>query len=160
MTTCFRRSTRKNRIFQARAHVSTANRPPILLGDPRIAAEMGERATSRVAAYPLRKAVEAQVLERFCAGPCRRQRRRRGRLLFRQDRQVSGTRRGSAKSPAPHNGQEGIAPGLACRLARSSFHAFPPSSGNSVIIEDDDERSRSLALTIEPLADRGIGEPL
>jgi len=150
---------KKNRIFQARAHVSTANRPPILLGDPRIAAEMGERATSRVAAYPLRKAVEAQVLERFA--PAHVVVNGEGEVVY------YSARTGKYLEPAAGAPSRQLLTmarrGLRLDLRVALREAASTRSTvirDSVIIEDDDERSRSLALTIEPLADRGIGEPL
>ncbi|TIL41575.1 CheR family methyltransferase [Mesorhizobium sp.] len=152
---------KKQRIFQAREHASPHIRLPMLIGDGRSGAFLpeGTGPNKRTASYPLRQAVEAQVLERF-APP---------HVVVNGDGDVVYY---SARTGRYLEAPQGIPSRQVLTLARSGLRLDLRAAlreaattrrtvvRENVIVDEDDEQALSIKLTVEPLAERGKGERL
>ncbi|WP_051505624.1 CheR family methyltransferase [Mesorhizobium sp. WSM2561] len=152
---------KKQRIFQAREHAPPHIRLPMLIGDGRSGAFLpeGTGPNKRTASYPLRQAVEAQVLERF-APP---------HVVVNGDGDVVYY---SARTGRYLEAPQGIPSRQVLTLARSGLRldlraALRDAASTrrtivreNVVIDEDDEQAQSIKLTVEPLAERGKGERL
>jgi two-component system, chemotaxis family, CheB/CheR fusion protein len=152
---------KKQRIFQAREHPSSIPRLPILFGSNRSgifpeAAKSGSRA---IASYPLRQAVETQVLERFSPA----------HVVINGDGDVVYYSAGTGKFLEASQGapsrqllslaRRGLRLDLRSAL-REAITMQKTVSRQHVAIEGEDDRIQYINLTVEPLAERGPSEPL
>ncbi|MER9326864.1 PAS domain-containing protein [Mesorhizobium sp. M0152] len=152
---------KKHRIFQAREHASPHVRLPVLIGDGRSGAFPHESTGARKGApgYPLRQAVEAQVLERF-APP---------HVLVNGDGDVVYY---SARTGRYLEAPQGIPSRQLLTMARRGLRLDLRAAlreatttrrtvvRENLTVEEDGERVQPIKLTIEPLAERDNGEPL
>ncbi|RWP27476.1 MAG: chemotaxis protein CheR [Mesorhizobium sp.] len=152
---------KKQRIFQAREHASPHIRLPMLIGDGRSGAFMPEGTGSKkgTSSYPLRQAVEAQVLERF-APP---------HVVVNGDGDVVYF---SARTGSYLEAPQGIPSRQVLSLARAGLRLDLRAAlreaattrrtvvRENVVVDEDDEQAQSIKLTVEPLAERGKGERL
>ncbi|BBK36685.1 chemotaxis protein CheR [Allostella sp. ATCC 35155] len=151
---------KKNRIFQAREHARGMVRLPPFVGDPRTEGRSGPEPTpDRLASYPLRQAVEAQVLERFspphvvvnAEGDIVYYSARTGRYL-------------EAPQGAPSRQILTLArKGLRLDLRAALREAVSTQSTivrDKVVLDEESDRIQPVRLTIEPVPDRGTGESL
>ncbi|MBZ9856020.1 PAS domain-containing protein [Mesorhizobium sp. CA13] len=152
---------KKHRIFQAREHASPHVRLPALIGDSRSGAFPSESTGLRkgAAGYPLRQAVEAQVLERFAPPHV---------LVNAEGDVVYYSARTGKYLEAPQGIPSRQLLTMARRGLRLDLRAAlreATSTRRTVVrenltVEEDDERIQPIKLTIEPLAERDNGEPL
>ncbi|MGX9115370.1 CheR family methyltransferase [Mesorhizobium sp. BHbsci] len=152
---------KKLRIFQAREHASPHIRLPVLVGDGRSGAfpSESERSKRVTAAYPLRQAVEAQVLERFAPphvlvngeGDVVYYSARTGRYLE--------AAQGIPSRQVLTMARRGLRLDLRAAL-REAASTRRTVVRENVVVDEDDERVQFIKLTVEPLAERGNGEPL
>ncbi|RVB80336.1 chemotaxis protein CheR [Mesorhizobium sp. M6A.T.Cr.TU.014.01.1.1] len=147
---------KKQRIFQAREHASPHITLPTLIGDARSGAFLAEGTGSKkgTAGYPLRQAVEAQVLERF-APP---------HVLVNGDGDVVYY---SARTGRYLEAPQGIPSRQVLTLARRGLRldlraALREAAATrrtvvreNVVVDEDDEPVQSIKLTVEPLAELG-----
>ncbi|TIQ94110.1 MAG: chemotaxis protein CheR [Mesorhizobium sp.] len=152
---------KKQRIFQAREHASPHIRLPMLVGDGRSGALLPEGTGPKkaTASYPLRQAVEAQVLERF-APP---------HVVVNGDGDVVYY---SARTGRFFEAPQGIPSRQVLALARSGLRLDLRAAlreaattrrtivRENVVVDEDDEQAQSIKLMVEPLAERGKGEQL
>ncbi|MBW8908925.1 MAG: PAS domain-containing protein [Mesorhizobium sp.] len=152
---------KKHRLFQAREHASPHIRLPALIGEGRSSGFPTEIVGSRkgTPGYPLRQAVEAQVLERF-APP---------HVLVNADGDVVYY---SARTGKYLEAPQGIPSRQLLTMARRGLRldlraALREATStrrtvvrDNLVVEEEDERVQPIKLTIEPLAERGNGEPL
>ncbi|RWH84534.1 MAG: chemotaxis protein CheR [Mesorhizobium sp.] len=151
---------KKQRVFQAREHASPHIRLPMLMGDGGSGASLPEGSGSKGAAsYPLRQAVEAQVLERF-APP---------HVLVNGDGDVVYY---SARTGRYLEAPQGIPSRQVLTLARRGLRldlraALREAAATrrsvvreNVVVDEDDEQVQLIKLTVEPLAERGKCERL
>ncbi|WEX76160.1 PAS domain-containing protein [Sinorhizobium numidicum] len=151
---------KKNRIFQAREHASVVPRLPALAGEPRTvttAARHGDG--GRVASYPLRQAVEAHVLERFA--PAHVVVNGDGEAFYYSARtgKYLELPQGAPSRQILTTARRGLRLDLRAAL-REAVSTQNIVVRENVVIDDDDDRVQSITLTVEPLANRGAGEPL
>lgn len=150
---------KKNRIFQARDHVRSGYRLPMMVGDPRIVAPDAERSPARIAAYPLRQAVESHVLEKFA--PPHVVVDAEGNVVYYSGR--------TGKYLEPPQGvpsrqiltmaRKGLRLDLRAAL-REAMTTRATVVREDVAVDGDDDRIQPVTLTVEPLADSGMGERL
>ncbi|WP_192359231.1 CheR family methyltransferase [Mesorhizobium mediterraneum] len=152
---------KKQRIFQAREHASPHMRLPMLVGDGRSGAFLPEGTVSKkeTASYPLRQAVEAQVLERF-APP---------HVLVNGDGDVVYY---SARTGSYLEAPQGIPSRQVLTLARRGLRLDLRAAlreaattrrtvvRENVVVDEDDDRVQLIKLIVEPLAERSKGERL
>lgn len=152
---------KKQRIFQAREHASPHIRLPVPIGDGRSGALLPEGTGPKkgTASYPLRQAVEAQVLERF-APP---------HVVVNGDGDVVYY---SARTGRYLEAPQGIPSRQLLTLARSGLRLDLRAAlreaattrrtivRENVVVDEDDEPAQSIKLMVEPLAERGKGEQL
>ena len=153
---------KQHRIFRCRADATSGIRLPITLGTlrPGHAAEPALRRTTS-GSLALRQAVEAQVLERF-APPF---------VVVNRDGDVAyySAKTGKyleAAAGAPARqiltmARKGLRLDLRTTL-RQAIETGRPASRGGIAIEDEDAdgRVQLVTLTVEPMRDRGDGEPL
>lgn len=152
---------KKQRIFQAREHASPHITLPALIGDGRSGAFLSDGMGSKkgTASYPLRQAVEAQVLERFAPphvlvngeGDIVYYSARTGRYLE--------VPQGIPSRQVLTLARRGLRLDLRAAL-REAVAARRTVVRENVIVDEDDEPVQSIKLTVEPLAERGKGEQL
>lgn len=151
---------KKNRIFQSRALLAPAPRLPILMGE--FGAGQPESAagsTRRIAAYPLRQAVEAQVLERFAPA----------HVVVNGDGDVVYYSGRTGKYLEPPQGapsrqiltmaRKGLRLDLRSAL-REAVSTRTTSIRENVVVDEDEDLLQPLTLRVEPLTDLGTAEPL
>ncbi|WP_281039919.1 CheR family methyltransferase, partial [Mesorhizobium sp. M7A.F.Ca.US.007.01.1.1] len=152
---------KKHRLFQAREHASPHIRLPALIGESRSGVFPSESAGLRkgAAGYPLRQAVEAQVLERFAPPHV---------LVNAEGDVVYYSARTGRYLEAPQGipsrqlltmARRGLRLDLRAALREATTTRRTVVREN-LIVEEDDERVQPIKLTIEPLTERGNGEPL
>lgn len=150
---------KKNRIFQAREHALPSYRLPLMIGDPRVAVPTVERSPGRISGYPLRQAVEGHVLEKFSPP----------HVVVDADGNVVyySTRTGKyleAPQGAPSRqivtmARKGLRLDLRTALREAAATRMPVVREN-VVMDGEDDLVQTVTLTVEPLADRGMGERL
>nr|WP_284732058.1 CheR family methyltransferase [Mesorhizobium sp. dw_380] len=152
---------KKHRIFQAREHASPHIRLPALIGDSRSGLFPPENTGLRrgTVGYPLRQTVEAQVLERFAPPHV---------LVNAEGDVVYYSARTGKYLEAPQGipsrqlltmARRGLRLDLRAALRESTTTRRTVVREN-LVVEEDDERVQPIRLTIEPLTERGNGEPL
>lgn len=151
---------KKHRIFRRRSDGVSGVRLPLSLG-PLRPGHAAEPAAPRTAAggLAIRQAVEMQVLERF-APPF---------VVVNRDGEVAyySARTGrylEAAAGMPTRllltmARKGLRLDLRAAL-REAVESGGPARREGVAVEDEDGRVQLVALTVEPLRDRGGGEPL
>ncbi len=151
---------KKHRLFRARPHAQTAPRVPLTIANSLSSGahfHTGERfATVR---FPLRQAVEAQVLERF--SPAHVVVNAEGDVVYY-----------SAKTGRYLEAVQGAPTRQLLTLARRGLRLDLRSAlreaidtrctivRDNVAVDEDEDRVQFVTLTIEPLSDRGHGEAL
>ncbi|ESY95272.1 chemotaxis protein CheR [Mesorhizobium sp. LNHC229A00] len=152
---------KKHRLFQAREHASPHIRLPALIGDVPSGVFPAETAGLKkgTIGYPLRQAVEAQVLERFAPPHV---------LVNAEGDVVYYSARTGRYLEAPQGipsrqlltmARRGLRLDLRAALREATTTRRTVVRDN-LAVEEDDERVQPIRLTIEPLAERGNGEPL
>ncbi|MBZ9673227.1 CheR family methyltransferase [Mesorhizobium sp. ES1-3] len=152
---------KKHRLFQAREHVSPHIRLPALIGDVPSGVFPAETAGLKkgTVGYPLRQAVEAQVLERFAPPHV---------LVNAEGDVVYYSARTGRYLEAPQGipsrqlltmARRGLRLDLRAALREATTTRRTVVREN-LAVEEDEERVQPIRLTIEPLAERGNGEPL
>lgn len=150
---------KKQRIFQSREHVQPAPRLLSLVGESRTGLFPGGRERPAQATYPLRQAVEAQVLERF-APP---------HVVVNGDGDVvyysARTGRFLEPSPGAPSRQLLTMARRDLRLELRSALREAVEAQRAVIkpdlpLDDDAGRVQLVTITVEPMLERGNGEPL
>ncbi|TPL73671.1 CheR family methyltransferase [Mesorhizobium sp. B2-3-15] len=152
---------KKHRLFQAREHASPHIRLPALIGDVHSGVFPAETAGLKkgTVGYPLRQAVEAQVLERFAPPHV---------LVNAEGDVVYYSARTGRYLEAPQGipsrqlltmARRGLRLDLRAALREATTTRRTVVRDN-LAVEEDDERVQPIRLTIEPLAERGNGEPL
>ncbi|MBZ9996834.1 CheR family methyltransferase [Mesorhizobium sp. BH1-1-4] len=152
---------KKHRLFQAREHASPHIRLPALIGDTHSGVFPAEAAGLKkgAAGYPLRQAVEAQVLERFAPPHV---------LVNAEGDVVYYSARTGRYLEAPQGipsrqlltmARRGLRLDLRAALREATTTRRTVVRDN-LAVEEEDERVQPIRLTIEPLAERGNGEPL
>ncbi|MBZ9794365.1 CheR family methyltransferase [Mesorhizobium sp. ES1-4] len=152
---------KKHRLFQAREHASPHIRLPALIGDGPSGVLPAETAGLKKGAigYPLRQAVEAQVLERFAPPHV---------LVNAEGDVVYYSARTGKYLEAPQGIPSRQLLTMARRGLRLDLRAAlreATTTRRTVVrenlgVEEDDERVQPIRLTIEPLAERSNTEPL
>lgn len=150
---------KKNRIFQARDHVRSGYRLPAVMGESRIAVPSMERSPGPFVAYPLRQAVEAQVLERFA--PAHVVVDAEGNVVYYSGRtgKYLEAPQGAPSRQILTMARRGLRLDLRAAL-REAVTTRATVVREHITVDGDDDRSQSLTLTVDPLADRGVGEQL
>ena len=154
---------KKSRIFQAREHSRVTPRVSMFLrssGSGQYAPADWRRAGQAEAiGYPLRQAVEGQVLDRHT--PAHVVVNSEGDVVY------YSPRTGKYLEPAPGAPNRQLLTmarrGLRLELRtalREAMETRRPISRENVLVDDDDEHAHAITLTVEPLADRGGGEAL
>lgn len=152
---------KKHRLFQAREHASPHIRLPALIGDAHSGVFPAETTGLKkgTVGYPLRQAVEAQVLERFAPPHV---------LVNAEGDVVYYSARTGRYLEAPQGipsrqlltmARRGLRLDLRAALREATTTRRTVVRDN-LAVEEDDERVQPIRLTIEPLAERGNGEPL
>lgn len=152
---------KKQRIFQARDHVSPKARLPLLVGESSRAVTVAPMhgKPGRLAGYPLRQSVESQVLEHY-APP---------HVVVSADGDVVyySARTGKyleAPPGAPSRqllsmARRGLRLDLRAAL-REAVTTREVVTRENVAMDTEDDRVQFLTIIIEPLPERGTGEPL
>ena len=150
---------KKQRIFQAREHVRSGPRLANLVGESRPLPFPAGRDKLAQSAYPLRQAVETQVLDRFAPA----------HVVVNSDGDVVyySARTGRFLEPSPGAPSRQLLT-MARRGLRLELRAAlreATTTQRAVIRQDlplDDEggRVQLVTVTVEPMAERGNGEPL
>jgi two-component system CheB/CheR fusion protein len=150
---------KKQRIFQAREHLRPGPRLQNLVGESRPAVFPPDREKLGRSTYPLRQAVETQVLERF-APP---------HVVVNGDGDVVfySARTGRFLEPSPGAPSRQLLT-MARRSLRLELRATLREAMNGqrtvvkpdVPLDEDEGRVQLVTITIEPMIERGHGEPL
>ena len=151
---------KKNRIFQSRAHVAAAPRLPLLIGEMGAGLqENSGRAPRRVGAFPLRQAVEAQVLERFA--PAHVVVNGEGDVVYYSGRtgRYLEQAQGAPSRQILTMARKGLRLDLRAAL-REAVTTGSASIRETICVDEEDEQAQTLTLTVEPLVDLGTSEPL
>lgn len=150
---------KKNRIFQARDHVRSGYRLPTMMGDSRIAVPSQDRSHGPIAAFPLRQSVETHVLERFA--PAHVVVDADGNVVYYSGRtgKYLQAPQGAPSRQILTMARRGLRLDLRAAL-REAVTTRSTVVRENITVEGDDDRTQSLRLTVDPLADRGVGEPL
>lgn len=153
---------KKQRVFQAREHVTPKSRLPLLVGErgrshafPADARE----ARGGIGGYPLRQAVESQVLERYAPphvvvnadGDVVYYSMRTGAYL----EQAQGAPSRQLLNMARH----GLRLDLRAAL-REAVATRQVVTRESIAVDGADDRTQMVTITVEPLPERGNGEPM
>lgn len=152
---------KKHRIFQAREHASPHIRLPGLIGESHSNVFPPESAGTKkgLVGYPLRQAVEAQVLERFA--PPHVLVNAEGDVVYYSGRtgRYLEAPQGIPSRQLLTMARRGLRLDLRAALREATTTRRTVVREN-LAVEEDDERVQPIRLTIEPLAERGNGEPL
>ena len=150
---------KKQRIFQAREHVRSAPRLANLVGDSRPLPFPTGRDKLAQSNYPLRQAVETQVLDRFAPA----------HVVVNSDGDVVyySARTGRFLEPSPgapsRQLQTMARRGLRLELRAALREATSTQRAVTrpdVPLDEEDGRVQLVTITVEPMAERGNGEPL
>jgi two-component system CheB/CheR fusion protein len=150
---------KKQRIFQAREHVHSTHRLRPFVGDSRHAQFPSGRDKLPQATYPLRQAVEAQVLDRFAPA----------HVVVNSDGDVVyySARTGRFLEPSAGAPSRQLLT-MARRGLRLELRAALREASNlqqavvkpDLPLDDDAGQVQLVTVTVEPMFERGNGEPL
>ncbi len=151
---------KKHRIFQAREHAGPTPRLPMLIANGLTGGtQVAEGGRARTASYPLRQAVEAQVLERF--SPAHVVVNGEGDVVYYSAK--TGKYLEAAPGAPTRQLMTMARRGLRLDL-RSALREAMENRGmvvrENIAVDEEDDRVQFVDLTVEPLAERGNGEPL
>lgn len=150
---------KKQRIFQAREHIRSGPRLLSLVGESRSLPFPSGRGKLAASNYPLRQAVETQVLEHFA--PAHVVVNGDGDVVYYSAR----TGRFLEQSPGTPSRQLLTMARRGLRLELRAALREVTSSQRAVTradlpLDDDDGKVKFVTVTVEPMAERGSGEPL
>ncbi len=150
---------KKHRIFQAREHAGSVPRLPIVIASSLASAIQARPGTGRSAAYPLRQSVEAQVLERFA--PAHVVVNGEGDVVYYSAKtgKYLEAAQGAPTRQVMTIARRGLRLDLRSAL-REAIETRRTVTRDHIVVEEEDDRVQAVNLTVEPLADRGNGEPL
>jgi len=151
---------KKQRIFQAREHSGHQRRLPQLI-DGRLPQPSEDRRdkSGLVSVYPLRQIVEAQVLDRFA--PAHVVVNGEGDVVYYSSRtgRFLEPPQGAPSRQLLSMARRGLRLELRSAL-REAVTSQQPVMRERLIMAEDDGDEHLVTVTVEPLADRGNGEPL
>jgi two-component system CheB/CheR fusion protein len=152
---------KKQRIFQAREHVSPAARLPLLIGEGRNPAAANEASDAKrgLSGYPLRQAVESHVLERF--SPPHVVVNSEGDVVYYSARtgRYLEPPQGAPSRQLLTMARRGLRLELRAAL-REAVTTRRMVTRENVVVDDTDDHVETARITVEPIAERGNGEPL
>jgi two-component system, chemotaxis family, CheB/CheR fusion protein len=150
---------KKNRVFQAREYSRSAYRLPVMMGEQRIGTLAPDRNPGRVTNYPLRQAIEAQVLEKF--SPPHVVVDAEGNVVYYSGRtgRYLEAPQGVPSRQVLTMARKGLRLELRAAL-REAATTRSTITRDAVMVEDDEGRFQAVTLIVEPLAERSMGERL
>ncbi|MBZ9936972.1 PAS domain-containing protein [Mesorhizobium sp. BR1-1-16] len=159
-TELFTTIEKKNRIFQARERLSSPPQLSALLAEPRLAAhEDASGLKRRHSASPLRQVVEMQVLERF--SPAHVVVNGEGEVVYYSSRtgRFLEAAQGAPSRQILSMAKKGLRLDLRAAL-RQAVETKATAIRKNVVLDGETEQSQQIDLTVEPLSDRSMQEPL
>jgi two-component system CheB/CheR fusion protein len=152
---------KKQRIFQAREHVSPRSRLPLLISEGRSASAASEQREGRSGEhrYPLRLSVEGQVLERFA--PPHVVVNAEGDVVYYSPR-TGRYLEAPQGAPSRHlltMARRGLRLDLRAALREVTTTRNSVTRDN-IVVDSDDDRVQLVSITVEPIGNRGSGEQL
>jgi two-component system, chemotaxis family, CheB/CheR fusion protein len=158
-TDLFTTVDKKNRIFQAREHAGPVHRLPMLNGEERYNVFPQAKLEARKNGFPLRQAVEGQVLERF--SPPHVVVNADGDIVYYSARtgKYIEAAQGAPNRQLLSMARRGLR--LELRAAfRDAVATRQQVRRENIVLDDDEDRIQLVNLTIEPLAGRASAEAL
>ena len=151
---------KKQRIFQAREHIASSPRLPNLVGESRAPVfSQGRQDRLQQSNYPLRQAVEAQVLDRFA--PAHVVVNSEGDVVYYSARtgRFLEPSQGAPSRQLLTMARRGLRLELRAAL-REAMSTDRPVIKPDLPLDDDEGRLQLVTITVEAMAERGTGEPL